>query len=72
MTAATLTLSVLDQSPVLAGGDPAEAIRQSVELAVQCERCIASHGIAVRCVSVAVRNNPAAQSQFLSEQHKTK
>ena len=38
MVAVNLTLSVLDQSPVPAGGDPVEAIRQSVQLAVECER----------------------------------
>lgn len=34
----SLTLSVLDQSPVPSGGEPAQAIRESVELAIECER----------------------------------
>ena len=33
-----LTLSILDQSPIRAGGTPAEAIAESVELARAAER----------------------------------
>lgn len=40
---AMLTLSVLDQSPIRSGGTPAQAIRETLELAEACDR-LGYHG----------------------------